>query len=92
MPVGVEGVDVRVGQTAGDEVKGEVEVGEREIGEEELQELVEEFDVKQGFAQEGVVGFPDLSKVHERVDGREEGAVEPATTLGDELRDGVYIR
>jgi hypothetical protein len=30
-----------------------------------------------------------LLEVEKRVDGGEEGAVEPAAALGDELRDGV---
>ncbi len=85
-----EGVDGRVGQAAGDEVEGQVEVGEREVGEDELDELVDEFDVQEHLARDGVVGEPDLLEVDKRVDGGEEGAVEPAAALRDELGDGVW--
>lgn len=47
--------------------------------------MVDEFDVKEDLAGDGVVGGPDLFEVYKGVDGGEEGAVEPATTLRDEL-------
>jgi len=80
-----EGVDFGVGETAGDEVEGQVEVGEGKEGEEEGDELVDEFDVQEDLAGDGVVGAPDLPEVGERVDGGEEGAVEPAASLRDEF-------
>jgi hypothetical protein len=43
--------------------------------------LVHKFDVQQELAPDGVVGPPDLFEVQERVDGREKGTVQPATTL-----------
>lgn len=70
-----EGVDLGVGETARDEVEGEVEVGEGEKGEQEGDELVDEFDVQEDLAGDGVVGAPDLAEVCERVDGGEEGTV-----------------
>jgi hypothetical protein len=85
-----EGVHFGVSEGTGDEVEGEVEVGEREEGEEELDELVHEFDVQQDFAPDGVVGCPYLFEVQQGVDGGEEGAVKPSSTLGNELGDGVY--
>lgn len=80
-----EGVNERVGEGAGDKVECEVEVGEGEESEEEREELVDEFDVEEDLASDRVVGGPDLFEVYEGVDGGEEGAVEPATTLRDEL-------
>lgn len=85
-----EGVYCRVGETAGDEVEGEVEVCQGEVGEHELQELVDEFDVEEDLAGEGVVGGPDLLEVDEGVDGSEKGTVQPTTSLRDELRNSVY--
>lgn len=40
-----EGIQLGIGQRAGDKVEGEVEVGQGEEGEEELNELVDELDV-----------------------------------------------
>lgn len=87
----VERVDDRVGETTSNKVESEVEVGEREEGEEQLQELVEELDVEQDLAGDGVVGVPDLLEVDQRVDGGEEGSVQPSSALRDELGDGVYM-
>lgn len=47
--------------------------------------MVDEFYVQEDLACDGVVGVPDLFEVDEGVDGGEEGSVEPATALGDEL-------
>ena len=84
-----EGVEFGVSEGAGDEVKGEVEVCEREEGEHEGDELVDEFDMEEGFAPDGVVGGPDLLEVEERVDGCEEGSVQPTAALGDEFGYGI---
>lgn len=81
-----EGVEEGVGERAGDEVECEVEVCEGEVGEEKGDELVEELDVQEGFADQGMVGRPDLAKVDERVDCGEEGAVEPSPALGYKFR------
>ena len=86
-----EWIDAVVGQRAGDEVEGQVEVGEGEEGEEEGDELIEEFDVEQDFAREGVVSLPDLLEVDQGVDGGEEGSIEPTTALGDEFRNCVCM-
>ena len=51
--------------------------------------MVDEFDVEKDLAADGVVSVPDLAEVDERVNSCEEGAIEPATTLGDELRDSI---
>jgi hypothetical protein len=84
-----EGINFRVGQRTRDEVEGQVEVGEGEVGEEEGDELVDEFDVQEDLACSGVVGRPDLAEVDERVDGGEEGAVEPAAALGDKFGNSI---
>ena len=62
-----------------------------EVGEEELDELVDELDVGEDFAADGMVCSPDLSEMHQRVDSSEECSVEPSSTLRNELRDGIYI-
>jgi hypothetical protein len=51
--------------------------------------LVDEFDVRQDLANYGVVGLPDLAEVNQRVDGFEEGTVEPAAALRDELGGSI---
>lgn len=58
-----EGIHVWVCERAGDEVEREVEVGEGEEREHELHELVDEFDVEEDLAPEGMVGRPDLLEV-----------------------------
>ena len=55
-----ERIDDRIGQTTGDKVEGEVEVGEREEREHELHELVDEFDVEEDLAPDGMVSCPYL--------------------------------
>ncbi len=59
-----EGIDAMICQRAGDEVESKVEVGEREEGEEQGDELVQELDVEEDLAHEGVIGVPNLSEVH----------------------------
>ena len=58
-----EWIDFGIRQRAGNEVEGEVEVGQREEGEEQLHELVDELDVQQDLARNGMVGSPDLLEV-----------------------------
>lgn len=84
-----EGIHFRVSQRTSDEEKGEIKVGEREECEQQLHKLVDELDVEEDLAPDGVVSRPDLLEVEERVDGCEEGTVEPTSTLGDELRHRV---
>ena len=84
-----ERVDSWVGQAAGDEVEGEVEVGEGEEGEQQRYELVHEFDVQENLAGNRVVGVPDLAEMHKGVYCGKEGAIEPATALRYEFGDGV---
>lgn len=53
--------------------------------------MVYEFDVQENFAADCVICSPDLAEVDEGVDGSEEGAVEPSSSLRDELRYCVWI-
>jgi hypothetical protein len=76
-----ERIDGRVGERAGDEVEGEVEVGEGKERKEQRDELVDEFDVEEDLASDGVVGFPDLPEMDEGIDGSKEGSVKPAPAL-----------
>lgn len=85
-----EGVELRVGERARNEEECEVEVCEGEKGEHERDELVDELDVEEGFAPDGVIRSPDLLEVQEGVDGGEEGTIEPTATLGDKFGHGIY--
>lgn len=85
-----EWVDSLVGERACDEVEGEVEVGEREVGEHELDELIDEFDMKEDLPAYRVIRPPDLFEMDERVDSCEESSVEPSSTLGNEFGNGIY--
>lgn len=89
---GTSRVDSGVRQRSSDKVEGEVEVGEGEVGEKELNELVDEFDMQKDLSHGRVAGLPDLLEMEKRVDGSEEGTVEPTTTLRDEFGDRVYPR
>ena len=60
-----EGIHLWVSERTGDEVEGEVEIGKREEREHELHELVEELNVEEYLAPDGVVGRPDLLKVEQ---------------------------
>lgn len=51
--------------------------------------MVDEFDVKEDFAGNSVIGVPDLAEVNKGVDGGEESTVEPSSSLGYEFRDGI---
>jgi hypothetical protein len=87
-----ERVDLGIGQGAGNEVEGEIEVGQGEKGEGQRDELIQEFDMQQDLPSDGMVGMPDLSEVDQRVDGSEEGTVQPASPLRDELGNGIYLK
>ena len=76
-----EWVDSWVSQRACDEIEGQVEVGEGEVGEEEGYELVDEFDVKEDLACDGVICRPYLAEMDERVYSGKESTIEPASTL-----------
>ncbi len=45
--------------------------------------------MQQGLAGDGVVRLPDLLEVDQGVDSSEEGTVEPAAALRDELGHGI---
>ena len=76
-----ERIDSLVGERASDEVEGQVEVAKREEREEQIDELVDELDVQEQLACNRMIGLPDLCEMEKRVDGSEEGTVQPATTL-----------
>ena len=84
-----EGVNKRVGETASDEVESQVEVCQGEKGEQELEELIEEFDVEENLAGNGMISLPDLFIMDQRVNSGEEGAVQPSSTLRDEFGYGI---
>ena len=69
------------------EEEGEVEVGEGCPGEEELNGVVDELQRKNNLAEEVLARSPDPEPEYGGVDGCEEGAVQPATTLRDEFGD-----
>ena len=67
--------------------KCDVVVAQGEPGKKEVVRLVEEFDVDPEFACERVGGAVDVAEFDGGVDRGEEGAVEPASALGDEFGD-----
>ena len=69
------------------EEEREVEVGERGPREQKLDGVVDELELQEQHAEEVLPRRPDAEPEDGGVDGGEEGAVEPAATLGDELRD-----
>jgi hypothetical protein len=72
------------------ELKSKERTYQGEVGEHQTNELVDKFDVEQDFSHDCMIRFPDLSEMDERVHGREEGAIEPASSLGYELRNCVW--
>jgi hypothetical protein len=84
-----ERVNSRIGEGAGHEVEGEVEVGEREVGKEEIDELIHELDMKEDFSSESVIGFPDLTEVNKRVNCGEERAIQPSSSLRHKFRYSI---
>ena len=85
-----KGVHLRICQAAGNEVKGEIEVGEREVREQELDGLVYELDEEENLASNGVIRRENLASIDNGIDGSEKGAVEPSSTLRDELGHGIW--
>ena len=84
-----EWIQCRVGERTGDKKERQVEVGQREKGKEETEELIDEFNVKEDFTSNGVVGGPDLSEVYQRVDSSKESSIEPSSSLRYKLRNGI---
>ena len=76
-----EWVDSWVSERTRNEVEGQVEVGEGEVGEEEGYELVNEFDVKEDLACDGVIRRPYLAEMDERVYRGKESTIEPTSAL-----------
>jgi len=60
-----EWVDSWVSERTRDEIEDQVEVGEGEVGEEEGYELVNEFDVKEDLACDGMIRRPYLPEMDE---------------------------
>ena len=54
-----------------------------------MDELVDEFNVEEDLAPDGVVRRPYLLEMEKRIDRSEEGTVQPTSTLGDELGNRV---
>jgi hypothetical protein len=67
--------------------KRDIIISQREPSEYEVENLVRELDVDPGLADERVGRAVEVVEVHKRVHGGEEGAVEPSTTLRDQLGD-----
>jgi hypothetical protein len=84
-----KGVDCGIGEGASYEVEGEIEVGQGKIGEEQADKLVDEFNVEEDLAANGMICVPDLSEVDERVDCGKEGTVQPSPTLGNEFGNSI---
>ena len=76
-----------VGGVGTHEEKGEVKVCERRPGENELDGVVNKLKLQEDLAEKVLARGPDVEHINGRVEGGEEGAVEPAAALGDELGD-----
>ena len=74
-------IDLWIRDRTGNKVEGQVEVGQRKEGEQQIDELVDEFDVKQDLSSNAMIGTPNLLEVNERVYGGEESTVQPTTSL-----------
>ena len=86
-----ERIDSWVCQPAGDEVESQIEVCERKVREEQLDKLVDKFNVQEDLASKSVIRLQNLSELDQGVDGSEEGTVQPSSSLGDELGNGIWI-
>lgn len=74
-------IDLWIRDRTGNKVEGQVEVGQRKEGKQQIDELVDEFDVKQDLSSNAMIGTPNLLEVNERVYGGEESTVQPTTSL-----------
>jgi len=74
-------IDLWIRDRTGNKVEGQIEVGQRKEGEQQIDELVDEFDVKQDLSSNAMIGTPNLLEVNERVYGGEESTVQPTTSL-----------
>ena len=55
------------------------------VRKEQIQQLVACLNLKQNLPSHRVIRLPNLFTIHEGIDSREEGTVQPTTTLRDKL-------
>jgi hypothetical protein len=63
----------------------DVPIAQGKPGKNHVEDVVEQLDVEPELADERVAGAVEVAEVDDGVDGGEEGAVQPATTLRDEF-------
>lgn len=59
------------------------------VRKEQIQQLVACLNLKQNLPSHRVIRLPNLFTIHEGIDSREEGTVQPTTTLRDEFWNRV---
>ena len=69
------------------EKESQIEVRDRGPREDELNGIVDELDLQRKLSEEVLTRRPDSPEEYSGVYSREEGTVQPAATLRDELRD-----
>lgn len=69
------------------EEESQVKVCQRRPGEEELDGVVDELNLKEEHAENALARGPDAPKEYRSVDGGEQRAIQPPTTLRDEFWD-----
>ena len=75
------------------EEEREIEVGQWCPSKKELYRVVDELNLKDNFPDEALSRCPDAEPEYSSMDRREKRAVQPSTTLWDELRNlQYYIR
>ena len=75
------------------EEEREIEVGQWCPSKKELYRVVDELNLKHNFPDEALSRCPDAEPEYSSMDRREKRAIQPSTTLWDELRNlQYYIR
>lgn len=69
----------------------DVVVGQSKPSESEVDERIERLNDQHDLSRERMTGSDELSGMRQRINGSEEGSIEPTTTLGD-LVEGEMIK
>jgi hypothetical protein len=74
-------IDCGIRERACYKIECEVKIGQGEEREEQIDELVYEFDMQENLAADGMISMPNLTKVHQGVNGGEESSIQPSSAL-----------
>lgn len=72
-------------QRLGQDLESNVPVPKREPSKDHVEHVVEQLNVQPSLAHERMTGAVKVAKVDDRMDGSEEGPVQPSSTLRDEF-------